>query len=92
MRLISKSVVNTNFSIPKFLDRKGYTANFDYVMLDKLTLFTRPAVAWTLHINTGDHMDNYILVHSADKFYTIGYGKGDYVSVNNIREFLEENL
>ncbi len=92
MKLISKNKVSNTFSIPIWLKSKGYTPNFDYAMLGKLTLFSRPAVAWTLHINTGDHMDNYILVHSADKFYTIGYGKGDYVSVNNIREFLEENL
>lgn len=33
MRLISKSMVDTNFSISKFLDKKGYEYNSDYIYL-----------------------------------------------------------
>ena len=33
MKLISKSVVDTNFSISKFLDKKGYEYNSDYIYL-----------------------------------------------------------
>ncbi|MER2234532.1 MAG: hypothetical protein ABS885_05815, partial [Leuconostoc mesenteroides] len=33
MRLISKSVVDTNFSISEFLDNKGYEYNRDYIYL-----------------------------------------------------------
>lgn len=31
MKLISKSMVDTNFSISEFLDKKGYEYNRDYV-------------------------------------------------------------
>ena len=31
MKLISKSVVDINFSIPNFLNEKGYSQNFDYI-------------------------------------------------------------
>ena len=33
MRLISKSMVDTNFSISEFLDKKGYEYNCDYIYL-----------------------------------------------------------
>lgn len=33
MRLISKSMVDTNFSISEFLDKKGYEYNSDYIYL-----------------------------------------------------------
>ena len=33
MRLISKSMVDTNFSISEFLDNKGYEYNSDYIYL-----------------------------------------------------------
>lgn len=33
MRLISKSMVDTNFSISYFLDNKGYEYNRDYIYL-----------------------------------------------------------
>ena len=33
MRLISKSMVDTNFSITDFLDDKGYKYNRDYIYL-----------------------------------------------------------
>lgn len=33
MKLISKSVVDTNFSITDFLDKKGYKYNRDYIYL-----------------------------------------------------------
>lgn len=33
MRLISKSVVDTNFNIPNFLNKKGYKYNHDYIYL-----------------------------------------------------------
>lgn len=33
MKLISKSMVDTNFSISEFLDKKGYEYNRDYIYL-----------------------------------------------------------
>lgn len=33
MKLISKSTVDTNFSISEFLDKKGYEYNRDYIYL-----------------------------------------------------------
>lgn len=33
MKLISKSMVDTNFSISEFLDKKGYEYNSDYICL-----------------------------------------------------------
>ncbi|MFV8805892.1 hypothetical protein ACNMZ4_06630 [Aerococcus urinaeequi] len=33
MKLISKSMVDTNFSIPNFLNKKGYEYNSDYIYL-----------------------------------------------------------
>ncbi|WP_413540154.1 hypothetical protein [Aerococcus viridans] len=79
MKLISKSVVDINFSIPNFLNEKGYSQNFDYIRyrydgdlpVDVYVLFTNDNYFIfyieenTLHIyqSTGKHLASDVLKH-----------------------------
>ena len=79
MKLISKSVVDINFSIPNFLNEKGYSQNFDYIRyrydgdlpVDVYVLFTNDNYFIfyieenTLHIyqSPGKHLASDVLKH-----------------------------
>ncbi|MGH2066201.1 hypothetical protein ACRCJ1_07415 [Aerococcus sp. L_4] len=79
MKLISKSLVDINFSIPNFLNKKGYSQNFDYIRygyagdlpVDVYVLFTNDnnfilyIEENTLHIyqSTGKHLASDVLEH-----------------------------
>lgn len=76
MQLISKTQVPQGYSIPKFLDQKGYSPNFDYIRytyaddlpVDVYVLFTNDTfilyiVDSVLHIyqSTGKHLASDVL-------------------------------